>query len=245
MRTASNSNTHPCSHPEYELKFLVSHSRAARFLWECSSGIRPLIYDHKRPVAYTRSTYLDTLDLHYLKSSESQSKRHLRVREYASAVRLGAPPAPTGACFLELKERTNSQRSKWRAPVQLEEVRAELTTGNMRTLMPTLSISYRRESYVDHSRQVRLTVDSEITVQNASLAGGPLVETGMRPFGAQSILEIKTRMPLDPMIARAIRSLGCVPTEVSKYETAMRFAGLAESRARPTEAGLPLSSSNC
>ncbi|MBI2894829.1 MAG: VTC domain-containing protein [Deltaproteobacteria bacterium] len=165
---------------EVERKLVMTRSGVERFLDAVAPWIHEEIYDAARPVAYARTTYLDTDRLEYFRSGRTGSfHRRLRIREYASAQDLAGAPALTGACFLELKENAGPLRHKVRfastpdridqivrSHGELEESTAELglLARRLRADRPTPRVTtwYRRSSFADADCRVRITVDSGI-----------------------------------------------------------------------------------
>lgn len=173
----------------WEWKFVVSRPIAERFVEAIEPHVCREIHDPARPVAYTRTTYLDTEDFSYLRSGEAGSGRRLRLREYASAEHLGAPPILTGEPYLELKESAGGARTKMRfrapaaflhelvdrhgdvsldrePPRELETLRAILRTDRP---LPHVTTWYRRESWI--GGRFRITVDAGLTFLRAVPAG--------------------------------------------------------------------------
>ncbi len=99
---------------EIEQRFLLTHAQTVAFLRAVSAHIVPELHDRARPLSFTRTTYLDSVDLAYLRSCAGRVARRLRLREYAVASTLLEPPLLTGDCFLELKESAGTVRSKLR-----------------------------------------------------------------------------------------------------------------------------------
>src|SRR5687767_1268966 len=69
----------------YELKYAVPEERMRAFLDATTPWLEHKIYDAARPVAYARTTYLDSEDRRYLASIKEPVFRRLRIREYGSA----------------------------------------------------------------------------------------------------------------------------------------------------------------
>ena len=176
--------------PEFEHKFVLTPDAAAALLERVRPHLSPIEFDAARPEAWTRTTYLDTSDLRYLRSSETPTHRRLRVREYAAAP-LGGPPVLTGRCFIELKENTGSVRTKIRCEAPSDDIlallRGEVPSGrnaDARTSaawlailkrvieerpLPQVTTWYRRESH--GARGVRITFDSNVTFCDPGLPG--------------------------------------------------------------------------
>lgn len=169
---------------EYEIKFLVSLERARSFLEAVRDWLHVTIYDPALPVAFARTTYLDTPDWRYLRCSSGEVLRRLRIRQYAGAPDDGIPARLTGLCFLEFKESAANQRRKARlrmlpydiaallrdprailaAHRDSDREAAEVLLREMAgvRLTPQLMTWYRRQSLADFGQRVRVTLDTEI-----------------------------------------------------------------------------------
>lgn len=172
---------------EYEIKFAVPPAQAHVFIAATSERFCPKVYDESLPIAFSRTTYLDTPNRRYLASSDEPVSRRLRIREYAGAPSSGAPARLTSHCFLEYKESMTGQRSKARVAVADDDIAdilqnpekllaratgmsaeareaAELLVRELdgRWLSPQLTTWYRRQSLVDADERVRVTLDTEI-----------------------------------------------------------------------------------
>lgn len=172
---------------EYEIKFAVPLAQAHEFLAATRGRILPQVYDESLPIAFSRTTYLDTPDRRYLRSSEELVSRRLRVREYAGAPATGAPVRLMNLCYLEYKESRAGQRRKARVriaaqdaagivanPVRLldgsqhlglaEQEAAQMLVHELEgsQLSTQLTTWYRRQSLRDTSGRVRVTLDTEI-----------------------------------------------------------------------------------
>jgi hypothetical protein len=176
-------------HPkyEYEIKFAVPLAQAHEFLVATSGRLVPQVYDESLPIAFSRTTYLDTPDRRYLVSSEELVSRRLRIREYAGAPAAGTPVRLMNLCYLEYKESRAGQRRKARVriaaqdaagilanPLRLldgsqhlglaEQEAAQMLVGELEgsPLSTQLTTWYRRQSLRDTSGRVRVTLDTEI-----------------------------------------------------------------------------------
>jgi hypothetical protein len=176
-------------HPkdEHEIKFAVPLAQVDVFFAETEGRLCPQVYDESLPVAFSRTTYLDTPDLAYLASSKEAVSRRLRIREYAGAAAAGEPVRLMDLCYLEYKESQAGQRSKARVRVAAHDIaeiiqkpsqlidgsrnpsRAEIRAGGVllrelegKRLSPRLTTWYRRQSLRDASGCVRVTLDTEL-----------------------------------------------------------------------------------
>jgi VTC domain len=249
---------------EYELKFMVSLERARAFLGAMRDRLHVTVYDPAWPVAFARTTYLDTLDWRYLRSSGADVWRRLRIRQYAGAPDDGVPARLTGLCFLEYKESAASRRRKARLrifpqdiAVILRDPQASLTAYRHRdtdavdvllremagaTLAPQLMTWYRRQSLGDAGGRVRVTVDTEIAFclpfEPALMSGLEMYDCGPAQAVGQAppcLLEIKyDRAPPDWLVA-AVRMLGAPPVvRLSKYVMGMQLLDRARHPGRRT-----------
>lgn len=240
--------------PETELKFGVRGLPLTRFLRAVDGHVALEVFDPLRPVQYTRSTYLDTMDLLYFRSGSEPStlarphpprgpRVRLRIREYAAG-RTGADvPLLTGLCFLELKESEGRRRTKvrWRAPAGL--VRALVASGGqlaggawappeiLARLRadrpgPVATTWYRRRALVGDG--VRITLDDEIAFAGPVPPGAPGQPAA--PAGAVAaaplgdLLEVKHVGPAPAWLAAALTLLPA-PASTSKFELAMATLG--------------------
>jgi hypothetical protein len=225
----------------WEWKFVVSRPVADAFLVAVEPRMRPEIHDPERPVCYTRTTYLDTPDLAYLRSGESGTDRRLRVREYASATHAGGVALISGDPWLELKESGGNVRTKvrWRAPTALiaeliarGEIHADyelprelesLRRALQDAPSPRLTTWYRREPRKSEDGQVRITVDAGLAFAHPE----PIAERGtpakpsriVQRFGSR-ILEVKYSGDPPSWLVEAMALLPR-PTNFSKFRAGM------------------------
>jgi hypothetical protein len=209
---------------ETERKYLLPDAQADQLVALLSARLSPEVHDVTRPVAYARTTYLDTAGLTLFATSDGVVRRRLRVREYAAASRLGAPPELTGVCFLELKESAGVQRSKVRFPGRVEEIR-RIVSGRRepqwlrclaehphmreigvalenRWLQPCVATWYRRISFAgDH---LRVTVDAELSYARPALPGAPIDPEAVVQRAPMRVLEIKAMAPWPAWLSRAL-----------------------------------------
>ena len=98
----------------YERRYVLCAVEAAEALRALGSRLVREVFDRERPLSFTRTVYLDTGDLEYLRSSYRPVARRLRVRQYASARGLFDIPLFTSPVYLELKESCGATRLKRR-----------------------------------------------------------------------------------------------------------------------------------
>ncbi len=204
--------------PERESKFVVTAETLDDFLARADGNLVEFAYDRSRPVAWTRTTYLDTDDLFFYRRSLRGAARRLRIREYASSTSVRGPARLTGHCRLELKVSEGEGRRKvaYEAPAEaiaeLVERQGDLDARwdaflapstalaafrrELRLLRPTprLTVFYRRRSFRGAGGAVRVTLDEDVSfclptgVGRAGEAARPDHEVGCFRRG---ILEVK------------------------------------------------------
>ena len=113
-----------------ERRYLVDLSQAGRVLAAAGKELEVEVHDRKRPVAYSRTLYLDSDDLLHLRSSEGAVTSRLRVRQYASAASLDEAPRITPIAYLEYKENAGPARRKTRLAAPGESL-AQLLRGDL------------------------------------------------------------------------------------------------------------------
>ena len=231
---------------EQEHKFVVSAGVASAFVERLRGRVNRLIHDSARPIAWTRTTYLDTPDGAYLASSGSETQRRLRVREYASSA-AGDVPRLTGAAFLELKESNGPVRSKIRCaapPAELQRlVRGQVPGGaiTVRTSRAWIALLryieedrprarvttwYRRESHVAADGRVRITIDADIAFAFPALLGEAGEEAAPEERRVierleESVLEVKLLGPRPQWLEEAMATLPHERERFSKFQRAM------------------------
>jgi hypothetical protein len=231
---------------EHERRFILTRGQAVAFYAAIGSRASIELYDKTRPIAYTRTTYIDTDDLVYLRSCDGPVARRLRVREYAMARALGETPVLSGIACLELKQNTGTARSKVRltAPPsvlrRILESRGELPDGSagleplaalqalraelcLRSIAPRLTTWYRRTCMTGEGGRVRITLDENLTYCRAQVfgdAGQPVEPTEVIASGPARILEIKHWGTTPDWLAQALKGLAPAPG-FSKFKSGM------------------------
>src|SRR6188508_1325272 len=114
--------------PEIEHRFLLDRAALARVL-RAAGSLEEVIYDRARPVAYARTTYLDTPDERYFNASHQGARLRVRLRQYASAPDVGAQPCMAAGTWLEIKRSAGLERHKVRVRVGRCEVADVLAGG--------------------------------------------------------------------------------------------------------------------
>lgn len=223
-----------------ERKFVATAQGAMRFLeqldGECAQDPQA-----PAPINYNRTTYLDTADFRFLRSSETGTARKLRIREYASAPLETVVPTLLPVCFLELKESRDGTRAKTRLQSDAASL-ARLMAGEdvgispesdayrmFRELIqrdrpvPTVTSWYCRTSRISQDRSVRVTVDSGLCFTEpvdpgtAPTSAFPEHAIARVPF---SIVEVKTTGDVPPWLLSELGLLDEVPG-FSKFEQGM------------------------
>lgn len=234
---ASDVAQHP--RDEHEIKFAVPLAQVDVFFAETEGRLCPQVYDESLPVAFSRTTYLDTPELAYLASSKEAVSRRLRIREYAGAAAAGEPVRLMDLCYLEYKESQARQRSKARVRVAAHDIaeiiqkpsrlidgsrspsRAELRAAQVlvreldgKPLSPRLTTWYRRQSLRDGSGCVRVTLDTELSFCHpVSLGDGS---------AGQPVLPMERVAGHAPACMLEVKSMGAPPPWL---ERAMRTLG--------------------
>jgi hypothetical protein len=144
---------------------------AARLLALASRHLRP---EHgAAAMAYSRTTYFDTPDLSYYRSSSGTVKRRLRVREYAVPSDADEPPVVTDGCFLELKQSAGNLRTKTRLALQPGDLPRQLAALTDAPLAPCVATLYRRRALIDAVGQLRVTLDDRLMLCRPRPIGSP------------------------------------------------------------------------
>ncbi|MBI2898184.1 MAG: VTC domain-containing protein [Deltaproteobacteria bacterium] len=233
--------------PEVERKFVATREVVRDFLSSVARWVSPVVYDRARPVAYTRTTYLDSDAMDYLRSDTGRDsvRVRLRVREYAAAFGPLDVPVLTGRCFLELKESVGTVRRKVRfsAPPRaigrlvatsaraghLPDGLPPIIANRLRRDRPAPRVAtwYRRASFVDAPSRARITVDDSIQICKPSWPGSagvpPAPRDALATLGCV-IVELKHSGDPPEWLARAAAALGRA-TELSKFVLAMGALG--------------------
>jgi len=234
---------------ETEQRFLLTRAQIVAFLRAVSTHTVAELRDRARPLSFTRTTYLDSVDLAYLRSCAGRVARRLRLREYAVASTLVEPPLLTGHCFLELKLSAGAVRSKLRleAPREtlerilagslepdeamsrsldadgqaaLAALRAEVAA---RRPVPCLTTWYRRSSLSAENGRVRITLDQGLSFCEPQHLGDPgddATPSEVIARGPARILEIKLQGDPPAWLARATAGLVAAPA-FSKFQMGM------------------------
>jgi hypothetical protein len=232
---------------EREQRFLLTRAQTVAFLRAVSTHTMPELHDRARPLSFTRTTYLDSVDLAYLRSCTGRVARRLRLREYALASTLTEAPLLTGLCFLELKQSAGTVRSKVRvsAPARaLERIvdgsldaelgdaidddgRAALATLRAevaaRRPVRCLTTWYRRSCLSAENGRVRITLDQGLSFcepHHLGVAGEDATPHEIIARGPARILEVKLQGEPPPWLARATAGLAPAPA-FSKFQMGM------------------------
>jgi hypothetical protein len=230
-----------------ERRFLLTAAEVDGVTSRIDERTDTIVYDHERPWAYSKTTYFDTRELDYLRTSDGPLRRRLRTREYASARTRDDEPLLSGLCFLELKEAAGAARHKirlsttcadlaaimssaghngviprrsQREPAIPQALQDELGAGNLRAQLTTW---YRRHSRSAEEGRVRITVDEELCfcrpapLGAAGQAGCPTHIVGLGPA---RVLEVKCQGPPPEWLAPLLHRLEEAPS-FSKFRAGM------------------------
>jgi hypothetical protein len=222
---------------EHELRFIVERGEAVGFFRRAAGRLTEDVFDASRPVAYTRTTYLDTDRLDFFHGDGGLTARRVRVREYALATSADAPARLTGLCVLELKETAGSRRAKVRYAATPERIARILESGapdgdcprelgevfGAGPLTPCIATWYRRLAFSGADGGVRVTLDLDL----AFCRPRPLGEAGelAAPGGVlaefpRAVLEVKWGAEAPAWLRRALRQLQPA-WSFSKFHTGM------------------------
>jgi hypothetical protein len=240
----------PSSDPfDHELRFLLSRSEMRRFLNAIAPRAAVEIYDPERPISFTRTTYFDTDDLNYFRSGDGSPARRLRVREYAVAASPGEAPVLSGVAFIELKQHEGDVRCKERLAATPAEIArlvdsagatppALASGGPLRviarelalpTMAPRLGTWYRRLCLTGEARQVRITLDENLTFCRPQAIGEPGALAAPRAremvaaFPAR-VLEVKLTGAMPYWLEKALESFERADS-FSKFRMGMTALG--------------------
>ncbi len=198
-------------------KYVLSRADAEMMVATLPRRTQVLEIDGQRSFGYT-SLYYDTarLDSYRQTAHRRQRRYKVRTRSYEN-----------GAAFLEVKTRrgarTVKERMPWELPgtLQLDATGRSYAVDRLTAagladpgpLLPTLWTRYRRSTLVLPDSGARMTVDSELTWQDAP--SGDLLERA-------GLTIVETKSPASPSSAdRLLWSLGHRPVAVSKYATGL------------------------
>ena len=234
--------------PEIEHRFLVDAAEARSFLERVAEHIPVDVHDPSRPVAYVRTTYFDSDDLHLFRTQLRIGRRRVRVREYAGATSAEATPVLSGLAAFELKESTGQARRKLRMvgePQHIAELlchpsepkdlrihsaplRRAADAIRRGRLLPRLTTFFCRTSHTGSG--VRVTLDERISFARPvaiGRVGDPAQPPDIVGRGPQLILEVKRRCEQPDWLASAMREL-LLMTQFSKFRDGMLAAQRAE-----------------
>lgn len=184
---------------ELELRFLIGPGQAAGVLLAARDHLTREVHDGARPVAYSRTLYLDTPDRCYLSGhgrgpalspdlapsmpGASPAERvRVRVRQYAGASTLDGTPCITSQAFLEIKRSVGTRRAK---------LRAQLPTGEMARLL---------RGRLGSAVMDRLAAVPPLAALALDLGRGALVPHAMTWYRRTSLSDSRVRVTLDEAI---------------------------------------------
>lgn len=225
--------------PPFEMKFLVSESRAAEVAEWAARHLRPDPHaGPSRDDGYrVTSLYLDTpsLDVYHRRGSFGRAK--YRVRRYDAAPWL----------FLERKCKVKGRVQKRRTQVddgELALLRPPQPTDGwkgrwfghrleLRRLSPCCLVSYERVASVGVGPHgpIRLTIDRQFLCRPGTSLEVPALSGGHVLFAGQGVVELKFRLVMPALFKRLCHDLELVPARASKYRSAVAACGLLPERA--------------
>jgi len=253
---------------EFEERFLLTRAQVTRFFASLARHAAVEIYDRERPIAYTRTTYLDTDDFAFYRSCDGPIARRLRFREYAMAASLEDAPILSSLAVLELKQIAGTSRSKVRLsatptvlrrlierhgecddPIALEQQAAlSVIQQELRhpTMAPRLTTWYRRAAMTAESGRVRITMDERLTFCRPQIGGVIGAEIAPSPgdvfaAGPPRILEIKRWGARPAWLTRALMGLEQT-SDFSKFRMGMSALGSNLAGRGASASRLPVSS---
>jgi hypothetical protein len=188
---------------ECERKFLLDADQAEA-LW--SRAMSELACDDVEP-CYVRTTYFDTADLSFHRSSPV--RRRLRVREYATAQPDGSY-ALGDRCYLELKQSHDGKRHKLRVAIAPDEAPAHMASLAPSPLLPCVATWYRRRALDDAATRLRVTLDDDVLLCKPRPLGsalGGIAVGDVLGRGPRYVLEIKFTHSPPLWLADAIADL--------------------------------------
>lgn len=228
---------------EREYKFLVDRPTIDRVLARVAPFVMLDVYDVQRPVLYTRTSYLDTNDRRYFRSSDEDVVTRLRIREYASSADLVDSPVLSGDCFFEVKSHVGSLRTKLRfagEPAAIEQLVAtagESSEGFPQTVTDSdnfrylrrllardrpsarLTTFYRRVTLIGNDEPVRLTIDEGVRFCPPTAIGrpeAPVIPSNVAGYVPGYVLEAKVPARLPSWLEEALGSVQA-EREFSKF----------------------------
>jgi hypothetical protein len=248
---------------EHERRFLLQRTQAEAFVGGVAPHMTLEVYDVNRPVAFTRTTYLDTDDFEFLRSSGEAISRRLRVREYAASSNPDEEPVLSGICFLEFKESAGPIRSKARFAAPAEAIAEIIESGGSRPrawagmlrqlktfqsilgylregrLKPCLTTWYRRAALSGEKGRLRVTLDEGIAFcRPLWCVSEPVRPKSVLSVGPGRVLEVKYRGEPPGWLAAQMDKLPESPA-FSKFRVGMEQIRVVD-RAQPLALTRPL-----
>ncbi len=163
-----------------ERRYRPDRAGAKLVLATLARNLPAIVYRPGATINMVVTTYLDTIDRHYLGIADSSDGRRsvkLRIREYLASAAIGGRFWFDDSCYFERKERTGEMRLKQRVQVAKSDVGAILS-GRLRLdgsaeataiateldaldLTPTLVSAYERRVF-GYEPGLRVTYDERI-----------------------------------------------------------------------------------
>ena len=229
----------------YEMKYLLSEDKAAKFLEETAGRIRPDDYGSTS----IASLYYDTSDRRIVRASVENPpfKEKIRLRSYG-------PATENSTVFLELKRKAGGIVYKRRVPTtQRAAERFFKENGDLcergqiareisyfkdyyGDLVPSCLIICERTAYYEPWGNLRLTVDrrpryrTERLDLSSGMDGTPLLPR------ESVILEVKVQEAMPLWLSETLARLGIYKTSFSKYGETYKLQNTIAARERPLAA---------
>lgn len=246
---------------EQERRYSLTSSEAWALIAKAESHLALDVYDERRPVAYSLTTYYDSVDSKFYEGAKNGVNQRVRVRQYAASENPDSHPVIGPSAYLEFKESVGVSRRKLRYasdPVALagllagtpsDEQEKDLQASSPELyefaiairsgeLVPVFSTWYRRLSMSD--REVRLTIDENVTFCGSMPllpAGEPASQNAPFDLVSERILEVKHEAAIPEWLKSTVESLSRAEIP-SKFHRGM--VTLRSSKRRSFSATRPL-----
>lgn len=228
----------------YELKYLVRHDAAQRFLADLDGYCRLDPHSDPERGYPVYSLYWDSkeLDFYWEKIDGQKYRRKLRLRRYEN----------DDGVFVEIKQRIDRTVQKRRVRMNIAQAAAVFTEGGVDVeaeyavsdkvgqealflahsfdLRPTMAVLYRRVAYFgNYDAELRITLDSRVQYDSRALDIRRPFETGKYVLSPDySVLEIKFNDRVPIWLTKLVAHHELPIVRYSKYCSAIdrdRFGG--------------------